>query len=465
MASIQKRQNKFIVITSYKDEQGKYKQKWETFASKAEAVKRKKEIEYKQAEGTFAVPKCTKMKDLLKEYVELYGRENWSVSTYDSNTALIRNYILPLIGDVKIEDITTFYLDKFYQKLQETPAVAHPIIGRPLHDYVTPSNIRDIHKLLHSCFAQARKWKLISENPDDDATVPKYQMNERTMWTEEELQQATDACEDDTLALALNLAFAATLRIGEMLGLTWDCVDISREAVEQGKASVTINKTLQRVTKDALEELDKKDILVVFPERSGLCKTVRVLKNPKTAESNRTVYISRDVIDLLTRWKEQQNQIKEVLGDEYQDYGLVFATSSGLPIGDATIRKKMKRLIKEQGLPDVDFHSIRHASITIKLKITGGDIKSVQGDSGHAQASMVTEVYSHVLDEDRKKTAQLLQEHFYDRKHKKAEGTAETGNTIAVPDGIDPELVRKLLADPEALAQLQTMLAQKRPEI
>ena len=201
----------------------------------------------------------------------------------------------------------------------------------------------------------------------------------------------------------------------------------------------------------------------MFPERNSLCKTVRVLKSPKTEESNRTVYISRNVIDLLTCWKEQQDQIKEVLGDEYQDYGLVFATSSGLPIGDASIRKKMKRLIKEQGLPDVDFHSIRHASITVKLKITNGDIKSVQGDSGHAQASMVTEVYSHVLDEDRKKTAQLLQEHFYDRKHKKAEDMAVTGNTIAVPDGIDPELVKKLLADPKALAQLQSVLT-KQPD-
>ena len=68
----------------------------------------------------------------------------------------------------------------------------------------------------------------------------------------------------------------------------------------------------------------------------------------------------------------------------------------------------MKQIIKKVGLPDVVFHSLRHTSVTYKLKLSGGDIKAVQGDSGHAQADMVTEVYGHILDEDRKKNAQLM---------------------------------------------------------
>ena len=50
----------------------------------------------------------------------------------------------------------------------------------------------------------------------------------------------------------------------------------------------------------------------------------------------------------------------------------------------------MKQIIKKEGLPDVVFHSLRHTSVTYKLKLSGGDIKAVQGDSGHAQADMVT---------------------------------------------------------------------------
>ena len=46
---------------------------------------------------------------------------------------------------------------------------------------------------------------------------------------------------------------------------------------------------------------------------------------------------------------------------------------------------------------------VLHTSVTYKLKLNGGDIKAVQGDSGHAQADMVTEVYGHIIDEDRRK--------------------------------------------------------------
>ena len=54
-------------------------------------------------------------------------------------------------------------------------------------------------------------------------------------------------------------------------------------------------------------------------------------------------------------------------------------------------------------------HSLRHTSVTYKLKLSGGDIKAVQGDSGHAQADMVTEVYGHIIDEDRRKNAERME--------------------------------------------------------
>ena len=54
------------------------------------------------------------------------------------------------------------------------------------------------------------------------------------------------------------------------------------------------------------------------------------------------------------------------------------------------------------------FHSLRHTSVTYKLKLNGGDIKAVQGDSGHSQINMVTDVYSHSIDDDRRKNAELL---------------------------------------------------------
>ena len=101
---------------------------------------------------------------------------------------------------------------------------------------------------------------------------------------------------------------------------------------------------------------------------------------------------------------------KDALGAEYADYNLVVAGPLGMPTEQSTINGA---LIEENNLPKVVFHSFRHSSITYKLKLNGGDIKAVQGDSGHAQASMVTEQYAHILDDDRRLNAQRFDDFFY----------------------------------------------------
>ena len=198
--------------------------------------------------------------------------------------------------------------------------------------------------------------------------------------------------------VAFHLAFAATVRIGELLGLTWDCVDISEEAISENRAYVFINKQVERVSKEAVEELDSKEVILIFPSQRKNNKTVRVLKTPKTDTSERKVYIPGFVAQCLIDIKKEQDEVKEALGSEYTDYNLIMATTFGMPINSSYIRDQLQKVIDREGLPDVVFHSLRHTSVTYKLKLSGGDIKVVQGDSGHAQADMVTEVYGHIID-------------------------------------------------------------------
>ncbi len=155
------------------------------------------------------------------------------------------------------------------------------------------------------------------------------------------------------------------------------------------------------------------------------------------------------------------------MGSQYMDYDLVMATSFGMPEDGARLRKKLKQLIAENNLPEVVFHSIRHTSVTYKLKLNGGDIKSVQGDSGHAQVNMVTDVYSHIIDEDRRRNAQLFEEAFYQKKNldPKIDTGIPGGNnhmsatqkTLAVPDGIDAEVLAKVLENPEMVTLLTSL--------
>ena len=201
-----------------------------------------------------------------------------------------------------------------------------------------------------------------------------------------------------------------------ILGLTWDCVDISPEAIEENRAYVFINKESQRIRKESLNALDGKDVLLVFPTNHKKNSTVRILKTPKTESSVRKIFLPKSVANMLVEWKAEQDEMKEILGDEYMDYNLVMASTFGLPLGDGAIRGPLKKLIEDYNLPPVVFHSFRHSSVTYKLKLNGGDIKAVQGDSGHAQVNMVTDVYSHILDDDRRKNAELFEEAFYEKK-------------------------------------------------
>ena len=129
MATVKERKGKYVVIYDYKDENGNRKQKWETYKTRAEARRRKKQIEFKQQEGTFVIPKCRNLQELLQEYITLYGKDKWALSTYSSNEALIRNYIIPLVGKTKLEEINTLFLEKYYQMLQSTPAVINIFPG------------------------------------------------------------------------------------------------------------------------------------------------------------------------------------------------------------------------------------------------------------------------------------------------------------------------------------------------
>ena len=115
-----------------------------------------------------------------------------------------------------------------------------------------------------------------------------------------------------------------------------------------------------------------------------------------------------------------------------------------------------KELIVKHDLPCVVFHSLRHSSITYKLKLNGGDIKAVQGDSGHSQAQMVTDQYSHILDEDRVHNAQLIEDAFYQRKEPVAP-PEPAAPAPSAPAGIDPELLTKVLQSPELMALLQAL--------
>ena len=375
-----------MVYTIYDRE--KKRQKWETYHSYETALRRKEQLDLihqhekeraRYQEGTLA--------QFLEEYVELYGRAHWACSTYTGNEGLIRNYIIPFMGSMRLTEFIPKVIAALYGKLQSDPKISSSVLT-------------NIHKLLHSAFEQAVLWECVPRNPFQKANVPKAFPSEIPMLSVDEIKTLIQNCDNQMLSIAIHLAFAGSLRKGEILALIWDDVDFQ-------KGTISVSKTLKRVRRDAVNVLNGKDILHQFPAAFDEGRTVTVLKRPKTQSSIRTVYLPDYVLDVLRDWKGTLKPVKRKQPD------LILRYSNGRPLSEETLPRLLEKQLLQLGLPVVSFHSLRHSSISYKLVLTGGNIKAVQGDSGHAQAEMITERYGHIIDSSRKQCAEDFEEEFY----------------------------------------------------
>lgn len=286
MATIVKRGKKYSVVYYYTDENGEQQQKWEPpVSSKKEAQRRKNEIEHELDTGTFIPPARVKVGEFLNDFVEMYGTKRWGLSVYASNTALIENYINPLLADHLVQEVNTRIVDWFIHQLQKTKPVSTPY-RHAKTDYITPCTIEKIVKLMRTAFKQAVRWGMVGKNPFDGAILPKREKKTRAIWDAVTIRKALDECDDGKLYVALNLAFACSLRLGEITGLTWDCVDISDHALANDDAHLRVEKELARVEQKAIDAVGQGDILFVFPRLMGGKSSTRlVLKKPKTESS------------------------------------------------------------------------------------------------------------------------------------------------------------------------------------
>ena len=116
------------------------------------------------------------------------------------------------------------------------------------------------------------------------------------------------------------------------------------------------------------------------------------------------------------------------------------------------LNKRFKDVLATLGDPTINvdnvvFHSLRHTSAGVKLKLSKGDLKAVQGDGGWNTPDMITKRYAHILDEDRRKLAQEMDASFYGNKPEETPQTASTPNLAAVLELFksNPELIAQAL--------------------
>ena len=429
---------------------------YERFPSYEAAKLRIAEIEYEKSIGQLRPPqvsvpgdnsaskKFVTVGELLDEYVQLYGLRHWGDSYLSYSRHRIEHYIKPYIGSVLLCDLTAHILDRFYNSLQDKPAVI--LKGHKAKDKtISPHVIEKIHVLMKSALNQAITWGYIQTNPATNITLSKAKSQPREVWSPDQAQLAIDLCGDPVLRLAMLLALGCSLRIGEILGLTWDCVDITEESIASETAGVYIHTELKRCDKSSLEDLKRRGrstVLFMFPDLKQGAKTSFVLKDPKTASSIRTVFLPGTVTTALREMRVSQETDKALLGAAYLDYNMVLAHQDGRPYEEHQIADKLRELIQKNDLPPVVFHSLRHCSTSVKLQISGGNIKAVQGDTGHAQARMVTDLYAHTNTEDRRRLAQKMEQDFF-------QGSKQSASDDKAPEAETAQAMRLLQENPD----------------
>lgn len=361
--------------------------------------------EYVPYESSSYAAQTLNVSELVDNYMNHHAKD-LSASTVRNYEHIAKHYIKPFVGDIPIDNVTTALLQRYYDDLPNHPAVQgnHKLPA----GNISARTVREVHKILRPAFRLALKWGLISSNPANDLDLPSTKPYERQQWTENQMMTFVAKCEDDIMKIATSLMFSGTLRSGELLGLTWDSVDISDQAIAQNCCFVRIEKTIERLDLESVKK-SKNDILKTFPTKKVAGKTVLVLKRPKTVSSVRKVYIPASVAKLLAELCRQQQEYRILYGEMYNDHNLIFCHDDGSPYTTEYFGKRFKRIVKELGLEPVDVYSLRHSGATAKLRATG-NIKAVQGDMGHSSTNMLLNVYAGIRDEDRRNIATTIDE-------------------------------------------------------
>lgn len=214
------------------------------------------------------------------------------------------------------------------------------------------------------------KFGLIKSNPADCAELPKITKAEIKPLDEDGVKLFIAACRGHVYERVYLVTLFLGLRQGEILGLSWDCVDFSHN-------KVVIKQQLQK--------------------QRGTCGEY---KKTYTKENDiRHLVCSEYVMTQLRKQKEAQDAWKKAAGCAWDNpLNLVFTNELGKNLCAQTVYLKFKTIVKAIGYPSARFHDLRHTFAVISI-CNGTDIKTLQANLGHYSAAFTLDTYGHVTDQ------------------------------------------------------------------
>lgn len=232
--------------------------------------------------------------------------------------------------------------------------------------------VSDIVVIVKSMYRYAsREYGL--RNVLEGIVMPKKPRTEAKVFTKEQQKKlsAYINSEQNNTTLGIALSMYTGLRIGELCALQWQDIDIISK-------TLTIRKTIQRIQ-----------------SQGGKSRTRLIMTEPKSANSNRTIPLPDFLIPMIKAFK---------------DKGSVFILSgSNRPVEPRTMQNRFKRILDRADLPDINYHSLRHAFATSAIEL-GFDIKTLSEILGHSSVEVTLNRYVH-SSMDRKRVCMNLMSH------------------------------------------------------
>jgi len=289
-------------------------------------------------------------------------------STVAGDRQVLGCYVFPVIGAMPLDKITARDLDRVYARLRSWSSTARGRAGQPLAE----STQAMAHTLVSSVFRHAVRRGLLLHNPahavDDPPRVRRTQMR---FWTPEDAGRFLDATDTERLHAAWLLLIVGGLRRGELLGLTWDAVDLDRGQLSILRTYIAVHG------RPAWSE-------------------------PKTDESARRVLLDPPAVAVLRAHRAAQLAERLRMGEGWSDVmaehgGLVFTEPDGRPLSPEQFSAGFRKLVRGLGLPAIRVHDLRHTNATL-LRLGGADTVTISRHLGHASLA-ITDRYVHQLNE------------------------------------------------------------------
>jgi integrase len=329
---------------------GGFKTKREAKAAEAEALRRIRD-------GVFVEPSRLTVGAYLTEMWLPSMASQVRATTLGGYRHNVRAYIVPRLGDIQLQRLTTARVGAFYSGLVASGGQK----GRPL----SPKTVRYVHTTLRRALRDAVADGLVVRNVAAQARPPRARRVEMHTWTAGEVGTFLASVREDRLYAAWLLLATLGLRRGELLGLRWADVDLT-------SGRIAIRHTLVMVDgKPAMAE-------------------------PKSAKGRRSLTLAPQVLEAVRVHRAHQAAERLSWGADYTDSGLVVTTEDGRPLHPESLSGLFVRRARRAGLPQIRLHDLRHSVASILLA-QGVHPKVVSEQLGHATIALTLDTYSHVI--------------------------------------------------------------------